>query len=72
MRSKVEAYLDGEADAPQAMAVLRHLDQCWDCSEEAQWLILVKAAVRRWGSRRPADLAAVRLARLARDMLASL
>jgi len=63
MHQSIEAYLDGEADPSLAVSVRQHLSTCWACSEDAEWLVLIKAALRRTGERRPADLAVARLAR---------
>ncbi|MGH9104532.1 MAG: zf-HC2 domain-containing protein [Acidimicrobiales bacterium] len=61
----MEAYLDGEADPAFALVVRGHLDECWACSEDAEWLSLIKTALGRIGRRRPPDLAVARLARYA-------
>jgi len=68
MRQGVEAYLDGEADPGLAASVRQHLALCWACSEDAEWLVLIKAALRRAGDPRPADLAVARLARYASNL----
>lgn len=65
LRRGVETYLDGEADPAPAGAVRRHLAECWACSEDAEWLSLIKTTVGRIGQRRPPDLAFARLARYA-------
>lgn len=61
----MERYLDGEADAASAGVIARHLADCWSCSEDAEWLLLVKTALGRLGERHPLDLAVARLARYA-------
>lgn len=61
----VEAYLDGEADPLLARAARRHLATCWECSERAEWTLLIKAALGRIGRRRPVDLASARCERFA-------
>lgn len=61
----VETYLDGEADPGIAVSARRHLAACWACSEDAEWLVLIKAALGRIGERRPADLTVARLTRYA-------
>lgn len=65
IRRAVETYLDGEADPALAVAIRRHLGECWTCSQNAEWLLLVKAALRQVDSRRPVDLAVARLGRYA-------
>jgi len=62
------AYLDGQATAPEAMTARLHLAQCWDCSQDAEWTKLMKAALRRWGLRRPVELATHRLRLMARRL----
>lgn len=64
-RKGLEAYLDGEADAAAAVSLRCHLDGCWACSEDAEWLMLIKVALVRLGERRPPHLATARLARYA-------
>lgn len=63
LRRRIESYLDGEADPAVAAQIRRHLAECWSCSEDAQWLALVKATLIQFGARRPPELAAARLAR---------
>ena len=65
LRRGVETYLDGEADPSLAVSVRLHLAACWECSENAEWLVLVKSALGRIGERRPPDFAIARLARYA-------
>jgi anti-sigma factor RsiW len=65
LRRKVEAYLDGEADPRLAIAVRQHLSACWACSGDAEWLVLIEAALGRIGEHRPRDIAVARLARYA-------
>ena len=65
LRRGVETYLDGEADPGLAVSVRRHLAACWACSEDAEWLVLIKGALGRIGDRRPPELAVARLARYA-------
>jgi anti-sigma factor RsiW len=65
LRRGVETYLDGEADPSLAVSVRRHLAACWECSEDAEWLVLIKSALVRIGERRPRELAVARLARYA-------
>ncbi|MDA8354944.1 MAG: zf-HC2 domain-containing protein [Actinomycetota bacterium] len=69
LRQGVEAYLDGEADPALAVRVRRHLAECWSCSEDAEWLVLIKAVMARVGRRRPAELAVARLGRFATSLL---
>lgn len=64
----VEAYLDGEADPASAVEVRRHLGECWSCSQDAEWLLLVKSALRQIDARRPIDLAVARLGRYASSL----
>lgn len=71
IRRYVEVYLDGEADPALAVEVRRHLGQCWSCSQDAEWLALVKAALRQIDSRRPVDLAVARLGRYASSLIHS-
>lgn len=68
LRRGLEAYIDGEADPVLGVRVRRHLAECWSCSEDAEWLILVKAALLQLGGRRPPDLAVARLARFAMSL----
>ena len=68
LQRTVEVYLDDEADPALAVAVRRHLDQCWGCSQDAEWLQLVKAALLRVGRRKPPELAVARLERFARSV----
>ncbi|MGH9082673.1 MAG: hypothetical protein ACRDWN_04945 [Acidimicrobiales bacterium] len=65
LRRGVETYLDGEADPSLAIVVRRHLGECWTCSEDAEWLTLVKTALSRIAERRPSELVVTRLARYA-------
>ncbi len=65
LKRGVDTYLDGEADPSLAVSVRRHLAACWACSEDAEWLVLIKSALGRIGERRPSDLAVARLARYA-------
>ena len=65
LKRGVETYLDGEADPSLAVSVRRHLAACWACSEDAEWLVLIKAALGRIGERRPRDLGVARLTRYA-------
>jgi hypothetical protein len=69
IRRAVEVYLDGEADSALAVDIRRHLDQCWSCSQDAEWLLLVKAALRQMDARRPADLAVARLGRYTSSLI---
>lgn len=66
MPSAIQTYLDGEADPMVARKVRDHLGSCWHCGEDAEWLLLIKVALRDIGPRRPTDLAAARLERFAR------
>ena len=68
LRRDIEPYLDGEVDEATAASVRRHLAECWPCSEDAEWIVLIKAALRRLGTRRPDELSAVRLLRFARSI----
>ncbi|MHB1487738.1 MAG: anti-sigma factor family protein [Acidimicrobiales bacterium] len=67
----VEAYLDGEANPALAARVQGHLAECWSCSEDAEWLTLVKVALRQIGDRRPPELVMARLTRYACSISAS-
>ena len=68
LRRGVEEYVDGEADAALAASVREHLEGCWLCSEDAEWLAMVKATLRRMGTTLPASLSASRLTRFARAL----
>jgi hypothetical protein len=71
LQRAVEALVDGELlQDPLRRAVFAHLDECWDCSSEAEVLRLIKHALRR--RRATADLAAVRLRRFAASLDARL
>ncbi len=63
LRRGVEAYLDGEAEPTLAVAVRRHLAACWACSQDAEWLVLIKAALGRAGTSRPSELLLARTKR---------
>ncbi len=65
LRRGVEAYLDSEADPGLAVSVRGHLSTCWPCSEDAEWLVLIKTALGRIAEGRPSGLAVARLARYA-------
>jgi hypothetical protein len=69
LRRGVEAYLDRETDPALSVTVRRHLAECWRCSEDAEWLVLLKATLAQVGSRRPTDLALARLTRFAYSLL---
>lgn len=71
LRRGLEAYLDGEASPALAARVQEHLAECWSCSEDAEWLVLVKVALRQIGDGRPPDLVVARLTRYACSILAS-
>ena len=68
LRAGLHSYLDGEAGPVLAARVGRHLDECWSCSEEAEWLALVKASLARLAAARPTELALARLSRYARSL----
>lgn len=68
MRRALEAYLDGEADAASAASVYHHLGGCWACSEEAECLLLIKAALAREAARSRPELALARLGRYASSL----
>lgn len=69
IRRAVEVYLDGEADSVLAAEIQRHLRDCWSCSQDGEWLLLIKASLRRIEARRPVDLAVARLNRYATRMM---
>lgn len=69
LRRGVENYLDGEAEPVLAARVRRHLAECWSCSEDAEWLLLTKAALWQLGARRPPELVVTRLQRFAYSLL---
>ncbi len=69
LRKGVAAYVDGEADTALAVAVRRHLTECWSCSEDAEWLALVKATLVHVGARRAPELTIARLGRFALCLL---
>lgn len=68
LRTGLHSYLDGEASPVLAARVGRHLDECWSCSQEAEWLVLVKASLARLAAARPSELAVARLSRYARSL----
>lgn len=68
LRRQVAALVDGEVRADEAAAVNRHLDECWDCSDDAEILRLMKVALARLAGREPADVAARRLRRWAEGL----
>lgn len=68
LRRQVAAVVDGEAGPEAAAAVRRHLDECWGCSDDAELLRLIKAALARLAGREPADLSVVRLRRWAEGL----
>ncbi len=43
----LQAYLDGEIDAPQAKAVAKHLDRCSNCGPEAEVYRRLIASIKR-------------------------
>lgn len=65
LRRAVEVYLDDEAEPGLAMDVRRHLERCWSCGEDAEWLVLVKASLVRTGGCRVPGLSIARLERFA-------
>jgi anti-sigma factor RsiW len=65
-RSQLEAYLDGELDAPTSATVADHVRDCWFCSGDLQTLRLIRAALRRPG--RPPSLPVLRLRRFAQQV----
>ena len=67
LRSKVQAYVDGELDEPAARQVRAHLSQCWWCSGDAQTHRLVRVALRRRRDRVP-SLPVERPRRFVRDI----
>lgn len=70
LRREVEAYVDGYVVSPDRAAVVRaHLEQCWDCSGDADTLRLVKAVLRRRGRLQPTSLSAARLRQWAETAL---
>jgi hypothetical protein len=69
IRRAVGLYLDGEADPALAVDIRRHLGECWSCSQDAEWLLLLKAALRQIDARRPVDLAVARLGRYTSSLM---
>ncbi len=69
MRRSVEAYLDEELPSAAQAQVARHLSVCWECSNLAETLRLLKESLRRRRDRSPA-LAERRLRRFAEDLAA--
>ncbi len=67
LRSRVQAYVDGELDVPTAQAVSAHLRECWWCSGEAQTHRLVRGSLRRRGEGL-SSLPVARLRRFVRDL----
>jgi len=68
LRSKVQAYVDGELHGPAAKRVRVHLTQCWWCSGEAQTHRLVRVALRRRRDSVP-SLPVERLRRFVREIV---
>lgn len=64
LRRRVETYLDGEANPTLAACVRRHLAECWACSEDAEWLFLIKTALCQLGEH-PPQLAVAQLTQYA-------
>ena len=64
----LQHYLDGEGTPEAAKRVERHLDACRDCGFEAEALIALKDAVRRFATADPSARARLQMfaGRLAR------
>ena len=69
LRRTVETYLDGEAAPTLAGVVAGHLEVCWTCSCDAEWLTMIKSALVQIDRRRPAELAITRLHRFASSLV---
>jgi anti-sigma factor RsiW len=67
LRSMIEAYVDGELDAPGARSVQAHGSEWWWCSADAQTHRLVRAALRARGDR-ISSLPVARLRRFVRSV----
>jgi anti-sigma factor RsiW len=62
LRDSTSAYVDGQLDPHAAGRVARHLQECWWCSEDVEFALLIKESLRRNRTRHP-DLSVVRLRR---------
>lgn len=71
LRNKIELYFDAEADPALAERVRRHLRICWPCSEEAEFLLLMKSALRHLEPLRCDELTMARLHRFLRSLAAN-
>ncbi|HVC87611.1 MAG TPA: hypothetical protein VNC40_09315 [Gaiellaceae bacterium] len=71
LRRSVETYLDGEAAPDVEAAVARHLEVCWTCSCDAEWLTMIKSALVQIDRRRPPELSIARLHRFASSLVDS-
>ncbi|MGD9798171.1 MAG: zf-HC2 domain-containing protein [Microbacteriaceae bacterium] len=64
----VDAWIDGELDGPQALAVATHVADCWDCSSAAETTRLVKHVLQGRARREPPAIASARLRRFAASL----
>lgn len=53
-RRLVGAYVDGELSMSDHRRVLRHFEECADCSAESDLVVLIKASLRRTAESMPA------------------
>jgi anti-sigma factor RsiW len=67
LRESISAYVDGQLDPYAARRVARHLQECWWCSEDAEFALLIKESLRRNRTRHP-DVGVARLRRWAAQL----
>lgn len=65
MQRAVTAFVDGELDAAAAALVEAHLQDCFDCSGDAELSRMVKVSLHNLADRQRDVLTAVRLRRFA-------
>lgn len=65
MQRAVTAFVDGELDAAAAATVAAHLQDCFDCSGDAELARMVKASLHNLADRQRDALTSMRLRRFA-------